>query len=56
MNTTINSLDELEKQIDELRKSMIAIGTKKGLAHSDTIKISTELDEKLNIYRKMLSH
>ncbi len=53
---TINSLAELEKQIDELRKSMIDIGTKKGLAHTDTVKISTELDKKLNTYRKMLSH
>lgn len=54
MNTTI-SLEGLEKEIDELRKSMIDIGTKKGLAHSDTIEVSTELDKKLNIFRKLLS-
>ncbi|HHW36974.1 MAG TPA: aspartyl-phosphate phosphatase Spo0E family protein [Bacillales bacterium] len=52
---TITSLAKLEKQIDELRKSMIEIGTKKGLAHVDTVKISTKLDKKLNIYRKMIS-
>lgn len=55
MNTTI-TLEELEKEIDELRKSMYDIGTKKGLAHVDTVKVSTKLDKKLNIYRKMLSH
>jgi hypothetical protein len=54
MDTTI-SLEELEKQIYELRKSMIDIGTIKGLAHSDTVKVSTELDIKLNIFSKMLS-
>lgn len=54
MNTII-SLVELEKEIDELRKSMIDIGTNKGLTHSDTVKVSTELDKKLNIFRKMLS-
>ncbi|WP_458415457.1 aspartyl-phosphate phosphatase Spo0E family protein [Schinkia sp. CFF1] len=48
------SLEELEKEIDELRKSMIDIGTKKGLTHSDTVKVSTELDKKLNIFRKLL--
>lgn len=55
MNTTI-TLKDLEKEIDQLRKSMIDIGTKKGLAHSDTVKISAKLDIKLNTYRKMVSH
>lgn len=46
----ITSLEELEKEIDELRRLMIDVGTKKGLAHSDTVKVSTELDKKLNIF------
>lgn len=55
MNTT-NSVERLAKEIEKLRKKMILTGINKGLSHPDTIKISFDLDQKLNIYQKMQSN
>ena len=44
----------LLKDIEKLRKRMIAVGVSKGLASEETIKLSKKLDNLINLQMKKL--
>jgi stage 0 sporulation regulatory protein len=42
------TITDLEKEIETLRKKMIAVGMTKGFTHPETVQVSQELDELMN--------
>ncbi|WP_420865917.1 Spo0E family sporulation regulatory protein-aspartic acid phosphatase [Bacillus coahuilensis] len=49
------TLLKIDKLIENKRKEMILVGLRKGLTHKDTLRLSRELDDLLNIYQKRYS-
>ncbi|MFA8438655.1 aspartyl-phosphate phosphatase Spo0E family protein [Pueribacillus sp. YX66] len=47
----INQTEKLLDEINYLRNRLLAVGTKKGLSHCKTLRISRELDKLLNEYQ-----
>lgn len=48
----MHALEDIHKQIEELRKQMIAIAEEHGRIHPSCIEVSKELDMLLNQYEK----
>lgn len=51
--STIDKKTNLEKLIENLRKEMIDVGIKEGLASEKTIKISQKLDTYISVYQTL---
>jgi hypothetical protein len=47
--------DDIYKRIEKLREKMISIGMAKGLTSEETITLSQELDNLLNLRRMLLN-
>lgn len=44
---------DLLSEIEAKRKELVSVGIRKGLLHKDTIKVSQQLDELINVSMKV---